>query len=343
MRLRLGLPPERFGAALRRNVVPAGWIAALLDGSGTIVARSRDAQRFVGQKATASLLERVLAQRQGTLESITKEGVPVFTAFSRSSVSNWSVAVGAPKAALTADANRSTAWVVAGALIALGLGLGLASRLARRITASVQGLVGPALALGSGRPVQLPPTGLQETEAVGAAISQAALMLAQAQHIAHHDGLTGLCNRLLFDEVAIRQVAAAQRNKLSLAVLAIDLDEFKTVNDMQGHAAGDAVLKLAAERITGSIRASDIAARFGGDEFAVLLADTDLAGARVIADKLVLALAMPYPNVLAAVSASIGIAVLSASNATVADLLERADRALYEAKKAGKRRAVSEG
>ena len=122
-------------------------------------------------------------------------------------------------------------------------------------------------------------------------------------------------------------------------MLAIDLDEFKAVNDQQGHAAGDTVLRIAAERITGTVRASDVPARMGGDEFSVLLTDADRDDAVQTAERLVAALSQPYPDIKIAVSASVGIAVYQAEENRV-DLLDAADRALYQAKGAGKKRAV---
>ena len=280
--LNRGVSPEQIGAALRRKALPEGWIAALLDGTGTIVARSRDAERFVGQQAT-----------------------------------------------LAAAANRAMAWVALGAALALGLGLWRASRLAGRVTAAMQGLFGPSLALGSGLPLHLPPRALKEAQAVGAALLQAEQALARAKHLAHHDALAGLCNRLLFNEVALHQLATTQRKSAPLALLAIDVDGFKAVNDQLGHAARDAVLKTAAARIA-------------GDEFAVLLGDTNLAGAQVIAHKLLAVLAAPYADLASPLSASIGIADFPESGVIVPALFDSADGALYQAKRAGKGRAASQ-
>ena len=337
------LAPEHIGEALRRKRLPEGWIAAVLDGDGSIVARTRDSERFVGQKATPSLLQRALVEPEGTFESVTKDGVQVFTAFTRSGLSSWTVAVGAPKQVLVSELNRAMAWQLLGAVLAMGLGLWAAGRLARRVSSSVQSLIDPALALGSGRPVELQPTRLKEVQSVGQALVQAQRMLQHAQHQAHHDALTGLCNRVLFDEVAAHELATARRHQTGCAVLMIDLDGFKAVNDQQGHAAGDLVLKLAAERIRASIRASDVAARIGGDEFAVLLGDADASGAQHIADKLVEALAAPYADVLAPVSASIGLALYPQAGVGLTELLAAADGALYAAKAAGKRRSAMAG
>ena len=335
-----GLALGRIGAILGRQHLPKEWLAAVFDSSGTIVARSLDAERFVGEKAVDGLLEGFAAHREGTLETVTKEGTPVVSSFSRSAVSDWRVAVAAPKAALDAELYRLVAWVLAGTTVAVGLGLWLVARLARRVTVSIRGLNDAALALGNGKPVELPSVQLHEADAIGVAIVQASAVMAQVHHLAYHDALTGLRNRVLFDELVAHQLAAVVRSQGSLALLALDLDGFKAVNDRQGHAAGDRVLKIAAKRITRTIRTADVAARRGGDEFAVLLVDADEQDAMQTAQRLVAALAEPYPDVASPVSASVGVAVFPQSGCTAATLLEGADRALYRAKECGKRCAI---
>ncbi|CAM5788142.1 diguanylate cyclase [Rhizobacter fulvus] len=338
--LNASLSPQRLTDILSRQKLPEGWVAALLDSSGTIVARSRDAARYVGQRAVDPLIQASRERREGTLETVTKDGVPVLTAFNRSTMSPWTIAVGAPRQALSAQVDQGLTGVGIGMLVALLVGLWLASSIAARIAHAVRGLIEPALALGSGRPVEMPPQPLRETQAVGQALQRAADMLARAQHLANHDGLTGLCNRMLFDELARRELAAARRYGRALAVLAIDLDGFKEVNDKHGHAAGDLVLKTASDRILSMSRSTDTVARLGGDEFAMLLPGADRDGASRFAATLVEALARPYPGVGTAVSASIGVALLSEAGTTVTTVLKRADGALYDAKRAGKNRVM---
>jgi diguanylate cyclase (GGDEF)-like protein len=338
--LNASLSPQRLTDVLTRQKLPEGWVAALLDSSGTIVARSRDAARFVGQRAVEPLIKASHERREGTLETVTKDDVPVLTAYSRSDTSMWTIAVGAPRQALSAQVAQALTWVGVAMLVALLIGLWLASVIAKRIADAVRGLIEPALALGSGRPVEVPSEPLRETQAVGQALQRAADMLARAQHLANHDGLTGLCNRMLFDELARRELAAARRYGRALAVLAIDLDGFKEVNDRHGHAAGDQVLKIASERILGMSRATDTVARLGGDEFALLLPGADREGASRFAATLVEALGQPYDGVGTGVSASIGVALLSEAGTTVTTVLNRADGALYDAKRAGKNRVI---
>src|SRR4051812_29493129 len=159
----------------------------------------------------------------------------------------------------------------------------------------------------------------------------------QLEHQAFHDPVTGLANRALFGERVRHAVARARREESALAVVFIDLDDFKTINDGLGHAAGDAVLRTVAERLATSVRASDTAARFGGDEFAVLL--EDLSGAQEAADgaeRLLAALGEPLTidGKEIAVRASLGISVAEGGDAE--ELLRDADAAMHIAKRDGR-------
>ncbi|MGA9859655.1 MAG: EAL domain-containing protein [Solirubrobacteraceae bacterium] len=162
----------------------------------------------------------------------------------------------------------------------------------------------------------------------------------QLAHQAFHDPVTHLANRALFNERVRHAVARTLREGIGMAVLFIDLDDFKTVNDSLGHAAGDRVLLEVAQRISTSIRAADTAARFGGDEFAVLLEDvSELQHAAETAERLLEALAAPLQlehNDLT-IRASLGISVAEAGTVTDADeLIRNADAAMYIAKADGK-------
>ena len=339
--LAVAMTPEQVFASARRSI-PDGWIAAIVDSDGRLVARSRDSARYVGQRATPSLLAAIAGRAEGMSETVTRDGELMLTAFSRSSRGDWTVAVGAPKTLLVAALHRSIALLAAGALVVLGFVLWFAFRVSRAVTRAVDGLAEPAQALGNGRPVELQQTPFREVDAVGRAIQQASRRLTTAQHHAYHDPLTNLRNRTLFDEMALRQIAQAYRDGAQLAILALDLDGFKAVNDQHGHAAGDFVLKTVADRIMGLVRGSDVVSRRGGDEFAVMLVDVDGAKTRHIAEKLLDALSAPYPGIEPSVSASIGVARYPHDATTLQDLLERADEALYAAKDAGKRRVTGD-
>jgi diguanylate cyclase (GGDEF)-like protein len=155
-----------------------------------------------------------------------------------------------------------------------------------------------------------------------------------------HDPLTGLANRALFDAQLGLALAQAGRAGLTAGVLLIDLDRFKPVNDTLGHAAGDRLLVEAARRLLGSVRAGDLVARRGGDEFAVALGPTAEAGsAEAMAARVVSSLGEPYPldGRAVTVGASAGLALCPPHRSTTLDeLIERADQALYAAKAAGR-------
>jgi diguanylate cyclase (GGDEF)-like protein/PAS domain S-box-containing protein len=163
----------------------------------------------------------------------------------------------------------------------------------------------------------------------------------QLVHRAFHDELTGLANRALFTNRVELALVKAVRNAQHTAVLFLDLDDFKEVNDSLGHAAGDAVLVQAASRLRTCLRAGDTAARLGGDEFAVLLEGCSESGddAMYVADRISAAFARPFilEEREAFSSASIGVAV-SAGGEASDELLRNADLAMYLAKKRGKAR-----
>lgn len=338
--LNMGLDPARIQTLLASQHLPPGWLVGILDSSGQIVARSRDVQRYLGQSAVPELQAAMALQDNGTLSSETREGEPMYMSYTTSKPWRWRVVVGAPRAVLLHDLAIHLGWVLGGILVAYGLGLWLARTISLRVLASVRELNEAAQALSHGEDVALPRIRLQEAEAVGAALVQASVAMKQVKFFAQHDALTELPNRLLFDEVAERNLAFAQRRGQTLALVAVDLDGFKTVNDTQGHAAGDAVLREVAQRILLTIRASDIAARIGGDEFIVLLSDVDEAGAMDTAQRIVLALSKPYARVLAPVSASVGVALFPDHGTDIKTLALAADQALYRAKQAGKHCAV---
>jgi diguanylate cyclase (GGDEF)-like protein/PAS domain S-box-containing protein len=160
----------------------------------------------------------------------------------------------------------------------------------------------------------------------------------QLQHQAFHDSLTGLANRALFAD-RLAHAMARQRARRSLAVVFLDLDDFKTVNDSLGHAAGDQLLTAVAERLRGVMRPEDTVARFGGDEFAILLEETNRESARRVAERVLAALRSPFDlqgkQVFARGSA--GVAVTQ-SGTSPEDLLRHADLAMYTAKARGKGR-----
>lgn len=159
------------------------------------------------------------------------------------------------------------------------------------------------------------------------------------QHMAQHDALTKLPNRALFYDRLSQAIARSARSKVPFAVLYMDIDKFKEVNDTHGHAAGDALLCAFSGRVRGITRASDTFARLGGDEFILvtenLTAEDD---AKNIAEKIVDGAKQSFDlnGLQIQVSSSVGVVVASGTGIDADKLIRRADAALYEAKKAGR-------
>jgi len=155
-----------------------------------------------------------------------------------------------------------------------------------------------------------------------------------------HDPLTGLANRRFLHENVRHLIAGARRSQTQMAVLIVDLDDFKEVNDHFGHAAGDEVLVTSAERMKLLLREADVIARFGGDEFVIVLTQVDDAdAAREAAGRVVDSLRQPIPLAgggTARIGASVGIAMCCTAGETLDSLLKKADAALYAAKREGK-------
>ena len=162
------------------------------------------------------------------------------------------------------------------------------------------------------------------------------------RHQALHDALTDLPNRTLLQDRLAQALRSAQRDGHPLALLLLDIDRFKEVNDTFGHAAGDRLLRQVGRRLRRVVRAADTVARLGGDEFAVLLPATDTGGATTAAEKIRRALEQPVGRGGYRVSAeaSIGIALYPAHGAEAATLLQHADVAMYAAKRTGEGWAV---
>jgi len=159
--------------------------------------------------------------------------------------------------------------------------------------------------------------------------------------LSHHDQLTGLPNRVLFFDRLHQSIAAAQRRKKILALLFMDLDGFKAVNDELGHQAGDAVLKEVSTRLQNTIRTMDTIARVGGDEFTGILAEVGgHDDAVIVAKKIIAAIASPFDvaGVQVNIGASIGISLYPQDSEDQEELIQLADSAMYKAKEAGRGR-----
>jgi diguanylate cyclase (GGDEF)-like protein len=164
------------------------------------------------------------------------------------------------------------------------------------------------------------------------------------RELSQHDVLTGVLNARAYYEQGERLILAARRIAQPCAVLFIDLDHFKWINDSHGHATGDLVLRAVAERMTATLRRSDLIGRIGGEEFSVLMPHTDIPQALVLAEKLRAAVEALMPTVSGRplrVTASIGVASSHDGDSSMFDVQQRADRAMYQAKALGRNRVTA--
>jgi len=155
------------------------------------------------------------------------------------------------------------------------------------------------------------------------------------------DALTGLHNRRFFQDQLNRDFAQARRHRRHLAVIMLDIDHFKSFNDTYGHGMGDRVLTTVSTVVTQAVRLADVVARYGGEEFIVCLPDTDLEGAKVVAERIrravsEIVLTDAEGNALRQITVSLGVSALRLEDERIAELIERADRGLYVAKVKGR-------
>ena len=170
-------------------------------------------------------------------------------------------------------------------------------------------------------------------------LSKSQVETEEAQQIALQDALTGIPNRVSFEQGFDHGLIQAQRHGWGLAVLFIDLDEFKSINDLYGHDVGDQVLQMVANRLRSSLREEDLVSRWGGDEFVCLLFDVKQeADATRLAEKIIeqVAEACEFQGTTFSINASIGIAIYPTDGETAEILFKKADTAMYKAKETEK-------
>jgi len=172
-----------------------------------------------------------------------------------------------------------------------------------------------------------------------------ALNYQQALNLASLDPLTGIYNRYAMENMVSREIELTQRNNTPLSMIALDIDYFKKVNDTYGHAAGDCVLKHLTECVHQCTRTTDAMFRYGGEEFILLLNNTDLFGAQELAERIRKNIEQTpyiYDGKSIKITASIGISTFI-KNDTCNDFFKRADEALYRAKSAGRNQVITQG
>ncbi|HTP95481.1 MAG TPA: ATP-binding protein [Burkholderiales bacterium] len=243
--LSMGFEPERLGLILTRQRLPAEWVASIFDSQGTYVARTHDAAaNFVGQKGAPELMRRIAEVAEGRVETELRDGTPVLAVFSRSEVSNWTVAIRIPRALLARQLWLPLSAVIAGLALLLATGLLFAKILSADIARSIRALIEPATALGLGDPVRPPAPGLREADEVGRAIVRAADLL--RQRTLERDRATGaLADRLA--ELSRSNEALARSEARLRGILESALDAIVTID----HARNIVTFNPAAEAIFG--------------------------------------------------------------------------------------------
>ena len=343
-------------------------LSILSKGGMVLVGPHQETVRYGGDELTG-----ILKARNGTFRETT-DGRQMLTAFHVGNGYrdyqglNWIVTASQPASVALAAAISSAQAILAiggvTALIALSLAMVVSRRIAAPIIAITQEAdrigraQGPTMLArqsGSVEVVQLSRAlrsllrriGLAEERTKEAELraTENAMQLQEdmlkLRQLADTDFMTGLMNRRSFLAVADDAVAFCRRYKRNMATLMIDIDHFKKINDTHGHAAGDDAIKRVAEIVSQSIRTTDKAARFGGEEFVVLLREIDQETAVLLADRIrtsIESATVRHGDIVIPITVSVGLALFDESDRDVQDVIERADQGLYVAKKTGRNR-----
>jgi diguanylate cyclase (GGDEF)-like protein len=164
-------------------------------------------------------------------------------------------------------------------------------------------------------------------------------LYSEVENLTKIDPLTGAYNRRGLNEIFQRELARAQRSKQPLAMLMIDIDYFKFVNDQYGHPIGDQILRILSKELEQNLRESDVLCRYGGEEFAILLPETNIQTAKIISERMRINVdnkSFEFPGMVINITISIGVACMPGNVAKLETLLKRADEAMYKAKRSGR-------
>jgi diguanylate cyclase (GGDEF)-like protein len=342
----LALPIDlvSFTPIVRNATLPTGTIIGIMDSAGTVIARSLEPEKWVGKNIRGTpIVEAVLVRKIGQVESTGVDHVTRLYGFTTIPGTDWSAVAGIPRDALFSDissyAMRNTA---IGSIMVLAVAA-LAYFFSRRIERPIRAISDAAKAIAQGElgtrvAVDGPEEIADVADQFNAMLDVREEAVERLSYLAQYDVLTGLPNRNLFRDRLEQAMGRAKRNETLLALMFIDLDRFKEINDTLGHPVGDRVLQEVAERLRHFLRDVDTIARLGGDEFTVVLEGVhDVAQITAAAQKIQDALTQPLlvDNREIFVSASIGISVYPFDVEDIDDLLKNADIAMYQAKQDG--------
>ncbi len=360
---------ERMGELLATALNQADVVHAMVvDGTGALVHDGSEYIPEFGERSRRATVQKAL--RTGSLETMTDGSVVhlskpmqigdevlgvVHLGLSRTSTD---ALIGTSHRRLGNLIEQGLRWnlytVLVTALVLIALAVVVANRLARNLTDPIRKLARLAGQIGHGTyPEELQLSRNDEIAELADSFNEMSRNLQQTteamRHMAYHDSLTGLPNRAMFQELLSQAVRSAVRHEDMGALMFVDLDHFKRINDTLGHQAGDALLCQMAKRLDGVLRSTDVLAysshdesqlaRLGGDEFTVLLPRIrDSFSAALVAQRLLEVLGQPstIENRSVVVTASIGITIFPTDAADTDELLKNADMALYHAKDAGR-------
>lgn len=217
--LAAGVWTERLSALLSRQRLPVEWVANIFDGGGNVLARTLEIERFAGRQGPPELVQHMKAAAEGAVENASLEGIPVFSAFTRSALTGWTVSISIPRHGLMQQLYGSLFGLAVAAALVLALAWLAAWQLGRVIGGAMRSLVEPAQRLGRGEPVAPPPSPVVEVNEIAGALHRASALLQQTLSRAQHDTLTGLANRSFFDECVEHQLAICRRQGGTVALV----------------------------------------------------------------------------------------------------------------------------
>ena len=347
--------------------LPQGGMLTIYDHAGNVLVRKPEAAGGIGEKSrTGAVLEAIAANREGVFDALDGQGVPRVFAMKPAGINAdkrpaFFIVVSIPKASFSARADRALIQTAGGILAATVLLILLAwfgakalvlNRIERLLAVTRQVHEGDLTARTGFAP------GREELSRLGAALDEMVqtlqdrderlnTALRQLAEQATTDPLTGLQNRRSIQKQLEQELMRARRAQRSLAVILLDIDHFKRFNDTWGHQAGDEVLKCVAEVVRTSIRSSDIAGRYGGEELIAILPEATAQAALARAEAIRRGIETQHlehaGNSLGSVAASFGVAVFPDHASDSTSLIRAADNALYEAKNSGRNRVVISG
>lgn len=337
--------------------LPEDWITGILDKNGFLVARSHTPEIFIGKLAAETVLTEIRGKKQGIFDAVSKEGTPIKTAFQPVPGWDWIVVIGVPAKSLNNPVESAFIRLIVFTVLSL-LICGLLSHwVAKYVIRYFNAVAVSAEALRSGKQVDYSTIGVDElrdlakrlgettkrerkaNEELNDVAARNSLVIAKLDE-ARRDALTGLMGRkMFFEAVDAMCKSASSKDNLKLAILFIDLDGFKAVNDSLGHAEGDKVLIHAAEILNKLTRNSDAVARLGGDEFVIGIqsnSDQIKETAKDVAKRILI----DFKKIGHDISCSIGIYLIPLECTDISQAIGDADKAMYQAKRLGKNQYV---